>query len=83
LHADSGFCNFEERLDSNRGEYVWPETEAGIPRNVTLPCTFGGFIALESNAVRFCNESLQEWEEPNLDTCFTEVTADIQNIGEV
>ena len=80
LHAVGGFCNFEERLESNRGEYAWPETEAGT---LTLPCTFGGFLASESTAVRFCNDSLQDWEDPNLGTCFTEVTGDIQNIGEV
>ena len=79
--AESGFCDFEQRMTSNRGEYNWPETIANTSR--TLPCSFGGFNGTESTAVRLCNESLQEWLQPNLQICFTEVTSDIQRLREV
>ena len=81
VYAEVGFCNFEVTLDSSRGEYIWPETVAG--RAVSLPCSYSGYTGLGSTAVRFCNASLREWEIPNLDTCYSEITGDIQRIGEV
>lgn len=80
LLTESGFCNFEE-TDSNRGEYNWPETVAG--KAVSLPCTFSGLNGPEAVATRVCNGSMQQWEMPILNECFTEVTSDIQRIGEV
>ena len=80
LHAENGFCNFEV-TDSNRGEYSWSETVAG--RGVSLPCTFGGSNGPEAVALRVCNEAMRQWEVPILNECFTEVTGDIQRIGEV
>ena len=80
LLTESGFCNFEV-TDSNRGEYDWPETVAG--RAVSLPCTFSGLNGPEAVATRVCNESMRQWEIPILNECFTEVTSDIQRIGEV
>ena len=68
-------------MNSTRGEYNWPETMANT--SSSLPCTFGGFNGTESTAVRLCNESLQEWLQPNLQICFTEVTSDIQSLREV
>ena len=73
-------CRFEV-TSNNRGEYNWPVTDAG--NSTVLNCTFGGFNGVESTALRFCNASLQEWEDPNLDMCFTEVTSAIKRIGEV
>ena len=81
VFAGSGFCDFEERMKSNRGEYNWLETIANTSR--TLPCSFGGFNGMESTAVRLCNEFLQEWLQPNLQICFTEVTSNIQGLREV
>ena len=66
---------------NNRGVYNWLATVAG--NSVVLNCVFGGFNGTESTAMRLCNESLQDWEDPNLDVCFTEVTSIIQRIGEV
>ena len=81
LHTEVGFCNFEVILDSNRGEYNWPETVAGTA--VSVHCPYGGYNGLESTAVRFCNASLREWEMPDLEMCFSEITGDIQRIAEV
>ena len=81
LYTEVGFCNFEVTPDSSRGEYNWPETVAG--RAVSLPCSYGGYNGLGSTAVRFCNASLREWEMPNLETCFSKITGDIQRIGKV
>ena len=65
---------------NNRGEYNWTETFGG--NYVMLPCTFSG-ESMESTAMRFCNESQQDWEAPVLTMCFTEVTSNIQGIGRV
>lgn len=73
-------CRFEV-TSNNHGEYNWPATDAG--NSTVLNCTFGGFNGVESTALRLCNASLQDWEDPNLDMCFTEVTGTIQRIGEV
>ena len=73
-------CKFEV-TSNNRGEYNWPATDAG--NSTVLNCTFGGFNGMESTALRLCNASLEDWEDPNLDMCFTKVTSTIQRIGEV
>ena len=82
MFAGSGFCNFDITNDNDLGEYSWNETPIGdfAP---PISCTFGGFNGMESTATRLCSESLQDWEGPNLDMCFTEVTSNIQLIGEV
>ena len=74
----NGFCDFSVTEDPTRGTYVWLET-AETNTNISLECVFGG----PGVAVRFCNQSLREWESPNLDDCNTEVTQGFQEIAEV
>ena len=57
---------------------MWLET-AETNTNISLECVFDG----PGVAVRFCNQTLREWENPNLDDCNTELTQEFQKLGEV
>ena len=58
---------------------MWLETAAEINANVSLECMFDG----PGVAIRFCNQTLRQWEDPDLDECYTEVTQGFQEIGSV
>ena len=74
----NGFCDFNVTEDPTRGTYVWLET-AETNTSISLECVFDG----PGVAVRFCNQSLREWESPNLDDCNTEVTQGFLEIADV
>ena len=57
---------------------MWLET-AETNTIVSLECMFDG----PGVAVRFCNQTLRQWEDPNLDECYTEVTQGFQEIRSV
>ena len=78
----------DETTNLLRGNYDWPEAEAGMTQS--LRCNYSGHgsggecdVVELVNATRYCNED-GEWEEPDVSNCLsrvTEVLCDIRNVS--
>ena len=72
----SGFCDLDNTTINNGSEiYTWNETPAGT--NQSQECIHGGGMA-----IRLCRFA-SGWEKPDLSSCISRITSDIQVIVDV